>query len=101
MTTLFALIAAAGTYATALMFGTIGEVLTEKSGNLNLGVEGIMYMGGIFGLVAANRYEALVTEASSSGFVAIIIAIIFSIVGALALLASPLMLQEMNKIILE
>ncbi len=71
-----ALIAAAGTYATALMFGTIGEVLTEKSGNLNLGVEGIMYMGGIFGLVAANRYEALVGEASSVGFVAIFVAIL-------------------------
>ena len=40
------LFAAAGAYGTALMFGTIGEILTEKSGNLNLGVEGIMYMGG-------------------------------------------------------
>ena len=33
------LFAAAGAYGTALMFGTIGEILTEKSGNLNLGVE--------------------------------------------------------------
>lgn len=76
MFAVFALIAAAGTYATALMFGTIGEVLTEKSGSLNLGVEGIMYMGGIFGLVAANRYEALVGEAASNGFFAIVCAIL-------------------------
>jgi len=38
MSTLIALIAAAGTYATVLMFGTLGEIITEKSGNLNLGV---------------------------------------------------------------
>ena len=25
-----------------LLFGTLGEILTEKSGNLNLGVEGMM-----------------------------------------------------------
>ncbi|MBQ6671909.1 MAG: ABC transporter permease, partial [Spirochaetales bacterium] len=76
MNTLIALIAAAGTYATVLMFGTMGEIITEKSGNLNLGVEGIMYMGGILGLVAANRYEALVGAEAASGFVAIIVAIL-------------------------
>ena len=42
------LFGAAGAYGTALMFGTLGEILTEKSGNMNLGVEGIMYMGGIY-----------------------------------------------------
>ena len=31
---------------TPLLYGTVGEVLTEKSGNLNLGVEGMMFMGG-------------------------------------------------------
>lgn len=85
MNTLIALIAAAGTYATVLMFGTMGEIITEKSGNLNLGVEGIMYMGGILGLVAANRYEAMVGEAASNGFVAIVVAILGAfIAGALA-----------------
>lgn len=85
MNSLFALIAAAGTYATVLMFGTMGEIVTEKSGNLNLGVEGIMYMGGILGLVAANRYEAIVGEANSIGIVAILIAILGAFAaGALA-----------------
>ena len=32
-----------------LLFGTLGEVITEKAGNLNLGVEGMMYLGAIFG----------------------------------------------------
>lgn len=33
-----------------LLFGTLGEILSEKAGNLNLGVEGMMYMGGAHGL---------------------------------------------------
>ena len=79
------LFAAAGAYGTALMFGTVGEVLTEKSGNLNLGVEGIMYMGGIFGLIAPNLYESAVGEGNASPFVAILLAIIAAFaVGALA-----------------
>ena len=36
-----------------ILFGADGEILTEKSGNLNLGVPGMMYMGGIAGLAAA------------------------------------------------
>jgi ABC-type uncharacterized transport system permease subunit len=35
-----------------LLYGTIGEILTERSGNLNLGVEGMMYMGAVAGFVA-------------------------------------------------
>ena len=42
---------------TTLMFGTLGEILTEKSGHLNLGVEGLIYMGGASGLIAAWMYE--------------------------------------------
>ena len=34
-----------------LMFGTVGEIMTQKSGNINLGVEGMMYMGAIFFVV--------------------------------------------------
>ena len=79
------LFAAAGAYGTALMFGTVGEVLTEKSGNLNLGVEGIMYMGGIFGLIAPNLYESAVGEGNASPLVAILLAIVAAFaVGALA-----------------
>ncbi len=32
-----------------LLYGSTGEILTEKSGNLNLGIPGIMYVGGISG----------------------------------------------------
>lgn len=49
--------AAAILTGTTLTYGTLGEILTEKSGNLNLGVEGIMYMGGAFGLIGGWCYE--------------------------------------------
>ena len=38
---------------TPLLLATCGEILTEKSGSLNLGVEGMMYMGAIAGLAGA------------------------------------------------
>lgn len=71
---------------TPLLFGTIGEVLTEKSGNLNLGVEGMMYMGGSIGLAGAFYYEKA-AGINASGPLAIIIAIACSfLAGALAAL---------------
>ncbi len=44
--TYFAAVVVAGT---PLLLATLGELLTEKVGNLNLGVEGIMLMGAIVG----------------------------------------------------
>ena len=38
---------------TPLMFGTLGEIVTEKAGNLNLGVEGMMSIGAIAGFYVA------------------------------------------------
>ena len=40
-----------------LLFGATGETLTEKSGNLNLGIPGIMYVGGISGVIGVFLYE--------------------------------------------
>ena len=43
---------------TPLLLGTLGEIVTEKSGHLNLGVEGMMYLGAIFGLIAGIYAES-------------------------------------------
>ena len=40
-----------------LLFGSTGEILTEKAGNLNLGTAGVMYVGGISGVIGAFLYE--------------------------------------------
>ncbi len=42
------------TAATPLLFAALGEMITEKSGVLNLGVEGMMLMGAIMGFVAVH-----------------------------------------------
>ena len=39
-------------YNIPLLYGTAGEIMVEKSGSLNLGVEGIMAVGAIFGYLA-------------------------------------------------
>lgn len=57
MTQIISLIQAAVIFGTVILFGAIGEVLTEKSGNLNLGVPGIMYLGGIASLIGVFFYE--------------------------------------------
>ena len=58
-----------------ILFGANGEILTEKSGNLNLGVPGMMYMGGIAGLAAAFLYEQAAPAANASvGFVLALLA---------------------------
>ena len=51
------------------------QILTERSGNLNLCVEGIMFMGCAFGLGGVFYYEQAVGEANSSAAVALLIAL--------------------------
>lgn len=54
--------------ATPLLFATVGEILTEKVGNLNLGVEGMMLMGAIAGfLVAINTGNILLAILAAFG----------------------------------
>ena len=44
-------------HSATLLLGSTGEIITEKSGNLNLGTPGIMAMGGISGIIGAYFYE--------------------------------------------
>jgi len=56
-TSIIAWILRAVQFGTIIMFGSMGEILTEKSGNLNLGVPGIMYLGAFAGFASAYLYE--------------------------------------------
>lgn len=77
------LIKAAVLNGTPLLFGTSGEILTQKSGNMNLGVEGLMFMGGAFGLCGAFVYGQIAGD-SASGVVAVIIALLLSFAAGAA-----------------
>jgi ABC-type uncharacterized transport system permease subunit len=45
------------TAATPLLFAALGEMITEKSGVLNLGVEGMMLMGAIGGFIVVTQTD--------------------------------------------
>ncbi len=70
---LIGLIRAAILNGTPLLYGTSGEILTQKSGNMNLGVEGLMFMGGAFGLCGAFVYSNAAGD-SAVGWIAVVIA---------------------------
>lgn len=65
--------------ATPLLFGTIGEILSEKAGNLNLGVEGMMWLGAFAGFYAAYKTESLVLALIAAFALAAFGALIYSI----------------------
>lgn len=67
-----------------LLYGSTGEILTEKSGNLNLGIPGIMYVGGISGVIGAFLYEnSLASPSDANGFAAVMIPLLCSLLGSL------------------
>ena len=66
-----------------LLFGSNGEILNEKSGNLNLGIPGIMVSGGVAGIVGALVYENSVPD--PNGIVGLIISMLCSMSCSLLL----------------
>lgn len=57
MITLQRLFIAAVLAGAPLLLATLGEILSQKAGQLNLGVEGMMYMGAVSGLAGAYYAE--------------------------------------------
>lgn len=55
ITIIIPLLAAAVQSGTPILYATLGEIITEKSGVLNLGVEGAMIMGALTGFIVS-RY---------------------------------------------
>lgn len=67
-----------------LLYGSTGEILTEKSGHLNLGTAGTMYVGAICGVIGAFFYEnSLPDGAELNPFLGITIPLVFCIIGSL------------------
>ena len=64
-------------FGAVFMYGSTGEILTEKAGHLNLGIPGIMCMGGAGGCLILN----LIGKSSLPGFLIVLL----GIMGALLL----------------
>ena len=80
LTKIMAFIAAAIVQGTPLLFGATGEIITEKSGNLNLGIPGIMYIGGISGIIGGYLYEHFCAEPLP--ILCVVISLLASIIGS-------------------
>ena len=67
-----------------LLFGSTGEIITEKSGNLNLGIPGVMYVGGICGVIGSFLYErSLANPSDINALLGVLIPLCCCLVGSL------------------
>ncbi len=63
-----------------LLYGSTGEIITEKGGHLNLGIPGIMYVGAISGVIGAFFYEQSVETVNP--VLAVMIPLLSSVLGS-------------------
>lgn len=80
MTTIISFIIRSVVQGITLLYGCVGETITEKSGNLNMGIPGIMYVGAISGVIGAFFYEQ---AGAASPFLAVFIPVICCLAGSL------------------
>ena len=64
-----------------LLYGSTGEIITQKSGNLNLGIPGVMYVGAISGVIGSFLYES--STANLNPALAILIPMLCCLLGSL------------------
>ena len=69
-----------------LLYGSTGEIITEKSGNLNLGIPGVMYVGGICGVIGSFMYERSLADPSQmNAALGILIPLVCCLLGSLVM----------------
>ena len=68
-----------------LLYGSTGEIVTEKSGHLNLGIPGIMYVGAISGVIGSFLYENACGNnvENMNAFLAVIIPFLCAVAGSI------------------
>ncbi len=66
-------------YNIPLLYGTVGEIVVEKSGSLNLGVEGIMAVGAIFGYIIGCYANSLLVGIAVAFLAAALCGLLFAL----------------------
>lgn len=64
---------------TPLLYGTVGEILSEKTGHLNLGVEGMMSIGACAGFMAGYQTDSFVIAILASALAGALSALIYAL----------------------
>jgi len=72
------LIGATMRMATPIIFATLGEILTERSGVLNLGIEGTMLMGAMTGFLITLNSGSLLTGVIAAALVGMILSLLMA-----------------------
>ena len=78
MTALEAVLLTIITASTPLLLAAIGELVVERSGVLNLGVEGMMIIGAVSGFAAAYTFDSAVAGVAASIVMGVGVALLFA-----------------------
>lgn len=74
-------IASAIVAATPILFAALGEIITNRSGVMNLGIEGMMLMGGVIGFWAGNNTGSLTLALIAGGLGGVALALIHAVLA--------------------
>lgn len=77
-------------FGMTLLFGSTGEIISQKSGHLNLGIPGVMCVGASCGCLAVSKYYSALAKnvepgalVEMNGFVAVLLAIVATVLGGM------------------
>jgi len=87
LNTVVVILVAAVRAGTPLVFAALGELVTEKSGVLNLGIEGMMLVGAVAGFAATVASGSVVVGLLAAALAGTALALVFGVL-TLSLLAS-------------
>lgn len=77
--TLIAILVATVGAGTPLVFAALGELISEKSGVLNLGVEGMMLVGAVSGFIAAAETDSVLIAVAAAILAGAAMSLIFGV----------------------
>ena len=67
-------------FSTVFLFGATGEIINQKSGHLNMGTPGIVFLGGLGGIIGERIYIVALAGAPMNPFMVVFMPILFAII---------------------
>jgi len=80
-TVLILSIASAVVASTPILFATLGEIITNRSGVMNLGIEGMMLIGGVVGFWAGNKTGSFTLALIIGGLAGVALALVHALLA--------------------